>query len=180
MEGLAFESAALLGPMDPRVTSIIDGAEYVVALARVALDAIGGEAGLAERILGFHGSESVRVRRTIEGIGKIIDVKALVKDLRVGDAATHEALMRSGIVGRVVPLAVSTRITATGSVKISEVVQAVTGDAHFPYKAVRVALTGGGTSPMDLALHRRAPAPVRTVVELEMPVVNLDDLQPVE
>jgi radical SAM-linked protein len=160
-EGLAFDSAALLGPSDPRVTAIIDGAEYIAALALPALSAIGGEAGLAGRIARFHEAESVRVRRSIEGIGKIIDVKGLVTRLELGDAAAHESLRRSGIVGRVVTMRVCTRITPTGSVKISEVVEAVTGDAHFPFKAVRAALTGGGTSPMDLALHRRPPKPAR-------------------
>jgi radical SAM family uncharacterized protein/radical SAM-linked protein len=156
-DGLSFSSAARLGPMDPRVTAIIDGADYVVALARPALAALGGEAGLAERIAQFHATESIRLRRNIEGIGKIVDVKAFVTRLELGDAHAVEALAQSGIVGRIVPLSVSIRILPNGSAKISEVVEAVTGDAHFPFKAVRAALTGQGRSPMDLPLHRRAP-----------------------
>jgi radical SAM-linked protein len=157
-EGLSFSAAARLGPLDPRVTAIIDGADYVVALARAALPAHDGEAWLNARIAEFHAAETLRVRRSIEGIGKIVDVKAFVTRLALGDAPAFEALARSGIVGNVVPLAVSMRITPNGSAKISEVVEALTGDASFPFKAVRAALTAQGRSPMELGLHRRAPA----------------------
>jgi radical SAM-linked protein len=165
-DGLAFSAAALLGPNDPRISGVIDGAEYVVALARGALTGIGGEAGLSERIARFEAAESVRVRRSIEGIGKIIEVKAFVVRVDVGGPAASETLGRAGIVGKVVPLSVSTRITQTGSVKIAEVIEALTGDARFPFKAVRAALTGRGGSPMDLPLYRRVqPAPAEAVAE---------------
>jgi radical SAM family uncharacterized protein/radical SAM-linked protein len=164
--GLAFSAAALLGPNDPRISAVIDGADYVVALSRGALAGIEGEAGLAERIARFKATESVRVRRSIEGIGKIIEVKTFVARVELGDAAAAEALVRSGIVGNVVSLAVSTHVTPTGSVKIAEVVEALTGDAHFPFKAVRSALTGRGGSPMDLPLYRKVPvAPAVAVAE---------------
>jgi radical SAM family uncharacterized protein/radical SAM-linked protein len=156
--GLWFSAAARLGPLDPRVTAIIDGADYVVALARSALQPLGGEAWLNARIAEFHAADALRVRRNIEGIGKIVDVKAFVTHLALGDAPASDALARSGIVGNVVPLAVSTRILPNGSAKISEIVEALTGDAAFPFKAVRAALTAQGRSPMDLALHRRVPS----------------------
>ena len=156
-QGLSFSAAALLGPMDPRVTAIIDGAEYVVALAQPALAPLGGKAWLAERIAAFHVADSARVRRSIEGIGKIVDVKAFVTRLELGGVDALDALARSGIVGSVVPLAVTTRILPNGSAKISEVVEALTGDPHFPFKAVRVALTGQGRSPMELSLYRKVP-----------------------
>jgi radical SAM family uncharacterized protein/radical SAM-linked protein len=162
--GLAFSAAALLGPNDPRISAIIDGAEYVVALSRSALAGIGGEPGLVERITRFKEAESVRVRRSIEGIGKIVEVKAFVERVEPGDAMASEALGRSGIVGNVVALSVSTRVTPTGSVKIAEVIEALTGDAHFPFKAVRAALTGRGGSPMDLALYRKVPVPAPVAV----------------
>jgi radical SAM family uncharacterized protein/radical SAM-linked protein len=162
--GLAFSAAALLGPNDPRISAVIDGADYVVALSRSALSELGGEAGLKERIARFEEAESVRVRRSIEGIGKIIEVKTFVARVELGSAAAAETLGRSGIVGNVVALCVSTRVTPTGSVKIAEVIEALTGDAHFPFKAVRAALTGRGGSPMDLPLYRKIPAPAAVAV----------------
>jgi radical SAM-linked protein len=156
-EGLAFSAAARLGPGDPRVTAVIDGATYVVALARPALAALGAEAGLDERARSFLASESVRIRRNIEGLGKIIDVRAFVTEIFLGDGAARAALDLAGIVGSVVPLSVKIRITSQGSAKISEVVEALTGDAAFPFKAVRTELTGRGGSPMDLPLYRKTP-----------------------
>ncbi len=156
--GLAFSAASRLGPSDPRVSAIIDEARYVVALAFPALAGHGGVQGLAEQLARFHAAESVRVRRIIEGIGKIVEVKQLVSELRLGDDAARLAVARAGIVGRFVPLAVTVRITPSGSAKIAEVVEAVTGDARFPFKAVRVALMGNGGSPLHLALHAKAKA----------------------
>jgi radical SAM family uncharacterized protein/radical SAM-linked protein len=153
--GLSFNAATRLGPNDPRVSAIIDGARYVVALARPALAGLGGLAGLEERIAAFRAAEGVQVRRSIEGIGKIVQVKQFVTELRLGDEASLACIERAGIVGNLVPLEVTVRITGNGSVKISEVVEAVTGDAAFPFKAVRAALTGKGVSPMELAAHRK-------------------------
>jgi hypothetical protein len=67
-----------------------------------------------------------------------------------------------------VPLTVSIRITGSGSAKIAEVVEALTGDATFPFKAVRAALTGRGISPMELAAHRKEPSAKVPVSEAAM------------
>jgi radical SAM family uncharacterized protein/radical SAM-linked protein len=164
--GVAFSAATRLGPNDPRVTSLIDGARYIVALARSAIAAQGSVAGLEERIAAFHAVESVRVKRVIEGIGKIVEVKNFVTDLRLGGADALALVRQAGIVGDLVPLDVRVRVLGSGSVKIAEVVEAVTGDATVPFKAVRVALTSGSTSPMDLAAHRREPAVARKIGEI--------------
>ncbi len=156
--GLGFHGAARLGPNDPRISAIIDGARYVVALARPALDGIGGMAGLEERLARFRAAESARVRRSIEGLGKIVDVKQFVLEARLGDQASLDTIRRAGLVGSLVPLEVTVRITPNGSVKIAEVVETLTGNASFPFKAVRAALTGRGASPMNLGAHVREPA----------------------
>ena len=64
-------------------------------------------------------------------------------------------------------------ITPTGSAKAAEVVEALTGDRTCPWSAVRVELTGGGVSPLDLDAHRRKP----TVVAEEMPLIEVGPLQ---
>src|SRR5690349_24726466 len=73
--GVVFTAATRLGPGEPRVTGLIDGARYIVALAKPALAPLGGLSGLEERIAKFHATESISVRRNIEGIGKTIEVK---------------------------------------------------------------------------------------------------------
>jgi radical SAM family uncharacterized protein/radical SAM-linked protein len=158
--GLVFTGACRLGPSDPRLTTVVNGARYVVALAPSALTAIGGVSGLEERIAAFAAAESVRVHRKIDGIGKVIELKRFVTDVRLGDDAARADVRAAGIVGGIVPLSVSVKVGGDGSAKIAEVVEAITGDASFPFKAVRVRLTGQGASPLELAAHRREkPAP---------------------
>src|SRR6185295_14282600 len=48
--GVRFLDAVRLGPDHPRVTGIVDGARYVVALAKRVVDESGGEAWLGARI----------------------------------------------------------------------------------------------------------------------------------
>jgi radical SAM family uncharacterized protein/radical SAM-linked protein len=156
-EGLRFVAATRLGPMDPRLSAVIDGARYVVALARNATRELGGDAWLAERIQSFLAKESIEVRRDVGGIGKYVDVKQFVTGLRLGDAGSLVVVREAGVVGDLVALDVSVRIPGSGAVKIGEVVEALTGNPAFPFKAVRAALTGRGASPMDLALHRKHP-----------------------
>ncbi|HEX7668624.1 MAG TPA: TIGR03936 family radical SAM-associated protein, partial [Polyangiaceae bacterium] len=169
--GVAFSAATRLGPNDPRVTSLIDGAHYVVALARPAIKAHGGIQRLEEQIAAFHAAESVLVKRVIEGIGKIVEVKNFVTDVRLGGADALDSVRKAGIVGDLVPIEVRVRVLGSGSVKIAEVIEAVTGDRTLPFKAVRVALTSGATSPMDLLAHRREP-PVAAARKMDPSVVD--------
>jgi hypothetical protein len=157
--GLGFGGAVRLGPSDPRVTAIIDAGTYVVALAHPALRALGGVPELERRIAAFTAAESVKVRRTIQNLGRDIELKQFVTEVRLGGDEARETVQKAGIVGTFVPLTVSIRITGSGSAKIAEVVEALTGDATFPFKAVRAALTGRGVSPLELAAHRKEPTP---------------------
>lgn len=157
--GLWFTGAALLGPHDPGVNRVLDGARYVVGLAEGALSPVELEAKIAE----FLAKAEHRVRREIEGVGKMVDVRAFVLSLRIGGG---DALERAGVVGRSLPLEVEVRFSQSGAVKVSEVVGAVVGDV--PFIAVRTALTGGGRSALDLEAHRKAPvAEVPVVVPFE-------------
>jgi len=98
------------------------------------------------------------VRRDISGVGKIVDVRRFVSDIRLGDDALAASVRRAGLIGRVVVLDAHVAITPTGSAKAAEVVEALTGDRACPWSAVRVELTGAGASPLELEAHRRKPA----------------------
>ena len=164
--GLFFTGAVQLGPNDPGVCKILDGARYVVGLAEDAVQAIGGRPEVEERVRTFLAQTEHRVRREIEGVGKMVDVRAFVESLEVDGDGARAALARAGIVGRTLALEVRVVFSQSGAAKVSEVVQAVLGDAQFPFVAVRVALTGGGRSPLDLAPHRKPP---RTEAPLTVP-----------
>jgi radical SAM-linked protein len=158
-DGLQFLAAARLTPLDPPLAKLIDAARYVIALPELSLVELGGRAGLEARVAEFLATQSHRVRREIKGIGKWVDVRELVADLRLGDAESLAQLERAGFVGRIVPLEVTIRLSQQGSAKVSEVVEALFG-AGFPHKALRCGLLAQGGSLMDLERHRRAAPPV--------------------
>jgi radical SAM-linked protein len=135
--GLRFLGAQRLAPGAASLGSTITGACYVVALAEDALVSLGGQPVLAERIASFLARSEARVMRKIDGIGKIVDVRRLVSDLRIGGASARATLAEAGVVGRALPLEVTIRISQAGSAKISELVEALLGDAKFPHVAVR-------------------------------------------
>jgi radical SAM-linked protein len=152
--GLAFTDAVELGKDDPAVSTIVTAARYVIAFAERSLEAFGGSSTLPERIQAFLARSEARVRRDVSGVGKIVDVRSFVRAMALGGNASHDAIARAGIVGRVVPIDVTIAIGPTGSTKVSEVVEALLGAPH-DHLGVRVALVAGVGSPLDLLPNRR-------------------------
>ncbi|MCK6536669.1 MAG: TIGR03960 family B12-binding radical SAM protein [Polyangiaceae bacterium] len=140
--GLHFTEALPLGPNDPGINKLLDGASYVIALGEELPDVEG-------KIRDFMAKPEHVVVRKIEGVGKKVDVRAFVKELRPGGG---EALARAGIVGKSLPIAVEMSFSQQGAAKVSEVAQAVFGDV--PFVAVRTRLTAGGASPLELERFR--------------------------
>lgn len=150
--GMSFTAACRLGPNDPGINRILDGASYVIGLGQAV-----EEARLNENIATFLAAPEHLVRRVIDGVGKQVDVRAFVIGLAVGGSDVERALAEAGVVGVGRCLEADVRFTQSGAVKVSEVVQAVLGD-DFPFVALRVRLTGGGSSPLDLERHRKPGA----------------------
>ena len=153
--GLRFHAATALAKDAPALSSVITGARYAVALADSALRTRDGQPALERLVAEFLAQDSVKVRREIKGLGKMIDVRRLVSELTVGDGAALEALQSAGFVGRFLPLTATIVVSPNGSAKIAEVVEALLG-ADFPYQALRIALLAGSRTPLDVV---RAPAP---------------------
>ena len=159
--GLRFAGGAVLGPADKGVNRLIDTARYVVGIPRTALDERGGESWLRDRIGWALRAEQLCVVRRIDGIGKRVDVRPLLRSIEVDDRAQHH-LARAGLLGDLVTLPVEVEVRGSGGVKIAEVIEAVCGDAEVPHRAVRVALgarrgDGSVTSLLELAALRVAP-----------------------
>jgi radical SAM family uncharacterized protein/radical SAM-linked protein len=158
--GLRFTACAALAPKDPTLAAIVTGARYVVALPESALDELGGKPGLAALVEAFVQKSELKLRRNVEGgLGKLVDVRALTRSLELGDDSAHEALARAGVIGRVVPLVATMAISAKGSAKLSELVEAIVGRSGFPFQAVRVALLTDNGSPLEVERHRKRTAP---------------------
>jgi len=153
--GLLFKTVVPLSAPDRVITTIITGARYVIALAESALDSVGGRAGV-ERLIGeFLAKTELKLRRDIDGVGKIVDARAFVQALTIGGEASLQLLERAGLIGRMLPLDVTIEIGQRGSAKVSEVVEAVLGVKDFPHRGVRIELLAGEGTPLDLELHRK-------------------------
>jgi hypothetical protein len=107
----------------------------------------------------------LRVKRTIEGIGKWVDVREYLRALEVDTAEAVAAVQMAGLVGRFVVIRVDLEIRGSGAIKIGEVVETLAGTSELPHRAVRFALgtwaAGDVVSPFDLA-RALPPAPVVT------------------
>ncbi len=161
--GLRFTGAARLGPNDPALNKLIDGARYVIALAESALDRVGGPEGVRTRVEEFLARSEAVVRRNHKGIGRNIDVRARVSHLAVGGDPARAILAEAGIVGAVLPLEVEAPLGQDGSVRLTELLEALFGDSAFPHVAVRAALCARGTELLDLPSHEKQPRRPPTV-----------------
>jgi radical SAM family uncharacterized protein/radical SAM-linked protein len=156
-DGIAFTGGVALGPQDAAVTRIIDGARYAIVFARSALAERGGEARLREQAEELLAKSEHKVMRRIDGVGKWVDVRSFVRGIEVAGAG-DSLLARAGLVGDLAVLYVDVEIRGSGSVKVAEIVEAMTGADH-PHRAVRVAMgawvAGRLVSPLDLDAVRR-------------------------
>jgi radical SAM family uncharacterized protein/radical SAM-linked protein len=156
--GIRFVGIRELGPHDPAVNKVISVARYLIVLAEQALDAHGGLTEVKRRIAEFNAAECVDVRRDVQGIGKQVNVRAAVRELRLGDGTDSRLLNEAGLLGRLCAISVTLGLDQNGSARPSEVVTALFGSADFPHSIVRVEMTHDGHSPLDLEQHRRVPA----------------------
>ncbi len=161
--GISFSGLVRLGPQDPGLSKILDGARYVLGIAQSAAARFGGENGVRERVAEFLAKREVVVLRPAKegkGIGRKIDVKQHVTALRVGDAESVAELRQAGVVGRLVPLEMVLPVGNDGSVRLTEVLEAVLGEPDVPFTGLRAALLAGGHDPLELGRHKKAqPAP---------------------
>lgn len=151
--GLHFLGAERLEQQDKGVAAVINAARYLLALPESIVRERGGVAFIERAIAEFFEKPEVIVRRSIDGLGKKVNVRRFVRSLRVGGDAEREALAQAGLLGELLPVEAVVELGPTGSSKAAEVVEAVFG-AEFPHKAVRVALLAGDLSPLDTSRLR--------------------------
>lgn len=182
--GLAFRAAAKLGPEDPALSKLVTGARYVLAFARAAAGGLSAEAILAERCGAAMAAASLPIRREVDKLAKMVDVRAFLTRAEVAGPDALAALARAGLFGDLVAVDVDVDIRGNGSVKSAEVASVLLAGADrgagspapaaepVAHRAVRLELfaraedprAGAVTrfSPLDLARARRpAPAPAR-------------------
>jgi len=165
-EGLRFTAGARLGPEEPALSKIVDTARYAVAIPESVLAPLGGKAWLSERIVSALAATELRLRRTVEGIGKWVDVRDYLRGIELDDPTARAAVAEAGLVGSFVVLRVDLEIRGSGAIKISEVVEALATVTDMPHRAVRYALgtwdSGVVVSPFILGRPKarvREPVP---------------------
>jgi len=153
--GLRFLGAELLEQQDKGVAAVITAARYVLALPERVVAEHGGLAFVERSIAEFLAKPELVIRRSIDGLGKKVDVRHFVQSVQVGDDEDRAALSRAGLLGDLLPVVAVVALGPTGSAKATEVAEALFG-AGFPHKAVRVQLLAGSASPLDTARLRSA------------------------
>ena len=109
---------------------------------------------------------SLPFRREIEGIAKMVEVRAYLLRAEVGAEDARRALGRAGLLGDLVSIDVDCAITGSGAVKSAEVAAVIAGEAGLApaHRAVRVELFGeddaGRFSPLAIGRGPRAAAAV--------------------
>jgi radical SAM family uncharacterized protein/radical SAM-linked protein len=135
--GLRFVNAERLDRRAPSIGAAINGARYIIVFAHAAQLS---PAVLEAKIAAFVQRDKTVIKRTVKGIGRLIDVKARVRALRVGDETTRARVAAAGFGGRFSCIVVDVDMTPEGSVKPSEIVEALLGDGEVPHQAIRDAL----------------------------------------
>jgi radical SAM family uncharacterized protein/radical SAM-linked protein len=161
--GLRFLGARQLEQQDKGVAAVITAARYLLALPESVVKERGGTAFVEQAIAEFLAKPELIVRRSIDGLGKKVDVRRFVQSARIGTEEDRAALARAGLLGELLPVEAVVALGPTGSAKAAEVVEALFG-AGFPHKAVRVQLLAGSSSPLDTASLRST----QKVVEAEL------------
>jgi radical SAM family uncharacterized protein/radical SAM-linked protein len=141
--GLRFVRAERLQPGAVSLGAAVIGARYIIFFPRSAeLDA----AHLEAKIAAFVQRDRTVIKRTVKGIGRLIDVKSRVRALRVGAATERERIVAAGFGGRFTSLVVEVDLGPAGSVKPSEIVEALLGDGEVPHQVIRDALLLGSAT----------------------------------
>jgi radical SAM family uncharacterized protein/radical SAM-linked protein len=149
--GLTFRGAVRLGAEDPAVSKLIAGARYLLAFARSSVETAPGvsvEEHLARRAAEAMAATTLPFRREIEGIGKVLDIRAYLMRAEVAGPEAFAYLEQAGLRGDLVALDVDCRILGSGAVKAAEVAAVIGGDGlNVPaHRSVRVELFGEDTA----------------------------------
>ncbi len=176
IDGIYFTGMARLGPSDPSVSRVITEATYVAGIPRSVLRSRGymTDTEVTTR-LEARRAEKLVVRRTIDGIGKDVEVSRYVLDL--APAAGEEDLRAVGMLGDLYPIQFRLAITQHGTAKPQELVRALLDpleslllpqEYDLSARFVRTGLFGRGVSdarsaaPSELEAFRTPHSPPRT------------------
>ena len=154
MDGIEFFGHVELGPSDPALNRVLQEVDYVAALSRKELDGhgLGDLTSLGTRFEHRRRAADLAIWREIRGIKKRVDVGAALIAISVGEG--HEVLEQTGIVGDLIPVAITLRLGGKTTPRPAEVVRSLIGVDEIDARVVRVGFfaegPAGRVSPLDL------------------------------
>ncbi len=132
--GLKFVAAEQLGPSSPSLGSAVIGARYVILFAeatRLTRDV------LEAKIAAFLQRDKTIIKRSVKGIGRLIDARSRIRSLSLGGDEAHALVARAGFAGRVTCVIAEVDVGPEGSLRPNEIVEALFGDGELPHQVVR-------------------------------------------
>jgi radical SAM family uncharacterized protein/radical SAM-linked protein len=152
-KGLAFVEARALEPGEGAIPKTTKGARYAIAFGRKTLEPeatgdLTAEAWLAERAASILALPELRVRRDHTGIGRMVDVRRFLADLRPWDDEARADVARAGLFGDIVGVVADVHLTNDGGIRPNELASIVIATPgpdgacpQVPNQTVRVSLT---------------------------------------
>ncbi|RLB41892.1 MAG: hypothetical protein DRH30_05870 [Deltaproteobacteria bacterium] len=160
IDGIEFFEHQVLGPHDAALNRVIEETDFVVAMARGELAALGfvDEKTLHETLA--KRPTDLSIDRDIKGVKKRVDVGAALVDVRVGHGA--DALSQAGLVGDLLPITITLRLGGQTTPRPGEVLRALTGIGELAPRVVRSGFFAnrptGRVTPLQLELLRAKPS----------------------
>jgi radical SAM-linked protein len=163
--GLTFMRAERLAAGAPSISRRIAGARYAIVASRAALaDRLGPgrdvDTFLAERAEQVMSEASIRVRRTVGDLSKMVDVRSYLRALTPLAEGGRRAVARAGLIGDLVGFEAEVIITGGGAAKPIEIAEVALGEqaTGLGVQLVRMAMVLGDGAAEPLRDEAPQPA----------------------
>ena len=160
IDGIEFFEHRVLGPHDAALNRVIEETDFVAALAKQELAALGiaHEATLRETLA--KRPAELYIDREIKGVKKRVDVGAALIDVVVGNG--QDALAQAGLAGDLLPITITLRLGGKTTPRPGEVLRALTGIDELTPRVVRSGFFAnrptGRVAPLQLEALRIKPS----------------------
>ena len=160
IDGIEFFEHRVLGPHDATLNRVIEETDFVAALAKQELAALGiaHEATLRETLA--KRPAELYIDREIKGVKKRVDVGAALVDVVVGNG--QDALAQAGLAGDLLPITITLRLGGKTTPRPGEVLRALTGIDELTPRVVRSGFFAnrptGRVAPLQLEALRIKPS----------------------
>jgi radical SAM-linked protein len=160
IDGIEFFEHRVLGPHDAALNRVIEETDFVAALARQELEALGlGDEEVLRQMLAKRPTD-LHIDRDIKGVKKRVDVGAALVDIIVGRGG--DALVEAGLAGDLLPVTITLGLGGQTTPRPGEVLRALTGIDELAPRVVRSGFFAnrptGRVAPLQLELLRVKPS----------------------